>query len=71
MKIICTNNRENIQSGSIGVIPDYWFITFAIQKIAYFRQYAAAWLPDLKSMVDTVENQNELHSLIALMKTAA
>ncbi|CAF3412594.1 unnamed protein product [Rotaria socialis] len=68
MKIICTNNRENVQSSSKGIIPDQWLFSFAIQKIDYLRQYSAIWLPDLEAMVDTMENENELRSLISLMK---
>ncbi|CAF0760719.1 unnamed protein product [Rotaria sp. Silwood1] len=68
MKIVCTNNRENIHSCSMGVISDQWFLTFAIQKIDYFRQYSTIWLPDLEGMVDIIESEKELHSLISLMK---
>ncbi|CAF0785482.1 unnamed protein product [Rotaria sordida] len=68
MKITYTNNRENIQSCSMGIVSDQWFLTFAIRKIDYLRQYSTIWLPDLEAMIDIVENENELHSLISLMK---
>ncbi|CAF2381245.1 unnamed protein product [Rotaria sp. Silwood2] len=68
MKIVCTNNRENIQSCSMGIISDQWFLTFAIRKIDYLRQYSTIWLPDLETMIDISENENELNSLISLMK---
>jgi hypothetical protein len=67
-KIICTNNRENSQLCSIGTVPDQWFLTFAIRKINYFRQYSAIWLPDLETMIENIENENDLYSLILLMK---
>ena len=67
-KIVCTNNRENSPSSSIGIISDQWFLTFAIRNIYYLRQYSSIWLPDLEAMIDIVDNENELHSLISLMK---
>ncbi|CAM4760626.1 unnamed protein product, partial [Rotaria magnacalcarata] len=50
------------------IIPDQSLFSFAIQKIDHLRQYSAIWLPDLEVMVDTMENENELRSLISLMK---
>jgi hypothetical protein len=60
-KIICTNNRENIESSSIEIIPDQWFISFIIQNRDYFRQYSAIWLPDLEAMIDITENNKDLY----------
>jgi hypothetical protein len=68
MKIICTNNRENHQSYSIENIPQQWFITFAIRQINYLRKYSSIWLLDLEGMIENIENDNELYSLISLMK---
>jgi len=67
-KIICTNNRENIQSCSIGIIPDQWFLKFVTRQIDYLRQYSSIWLPDLEGMIENMENENDLSSLISLMK---
>jgi len=67
-KIVCTNNRENIQSCSIGIIPDQWFLSFATRQIDYLRQYSSIWLSDLEGMIENIENEKDLHSLISLMK---
>ncbi|UJR35483.1 hypothetical protein I4U23_028238 [Adineta vaga] len=68
IKIICTNSRENMESYSIGMIPDQWFLTFATEHVHYFRQYSSSWLSDLEAMMDKTENENGLHSFISLMK---
>ncbi|CAF1257968.1 unnamed protein product [Adineta steineri] len=68
IKIICINNRENIQSCSTGIIPDQWFFTFVSEHMSYFQQYLINWLPELQGMIDNMENQNDLYSLISLMK---
>lgn len=68
IKIICTNNRENVPSSSLGMISDQWFFRFVKRKLDYFRRYSSIWLPDLEAMIDTTENENELHSLISTMK---
>ena len=68
MKIVCTNNRENIQSCSIGTIPEQWFLTFAIRQIDYFRQYSSSWLSDLETMADNINHGDDLYSFISLLK---
>ena len=68
MKIVCTNNRENIQSYSIENIPNQWFLTFVIRQIDYLRRYSTIWIKELEAMTNTIENKNELYSLISLMK---
>jgi hypothetical protein len=67
-KIICTNNRENIQSSSMGTAPEHWFVIFAIRKIDYLRKYSSIWLPDLEKLRENIENENDFYSLISLMK---
>jgi len=67
-KIVCTNNRENIQSCSVGIIPDQWFLSFVTRQIEYLRQYSSIWLPDLEGMIENIENQNDVYPLISLMK---
>ncbi|CAF1602501.1 unnamed protein product [Adineta ricciae] len=70
-KIICTNNRENVQTCPVELASDQWFSTFAIEHAPYFRQYSSSWLPELEEMLDKSENNHDLLSLISLMKESA
>lgn len=67
-KIVCTNNRENLDTCPIDIIPDQWFPLLISRQIDHFRQYATLWLPDLEAIAATDENSAHLRSFIALME---
>ncbi len=67
-KIIYTNNREKNSSYSTGIISEQWFLKFIIRQIDYLKKYSSIWLSDLEGMIENIENDQDLHSLISLMK---
>ena len=68
LKVICTNNRENQPTNSREIISEQWFLSFAIRQIGYLRKYSSIWLPDLETIKENLDNPNDLHSFISLMK---
>jgi hypothetical protein len=65
--ILCTNNRENMQTHSAEIIPEQWFVTLITGHIEHFRQYSKSWLPNLEAMTIGNENNGDLCTLISLM----